>query len=670
MLSVFNIKIIFILFFIVIYSLGVSVFNFNRKSTLNRLFILLLFSASFNNLIQFMLNILQTEWIRNYLIQIGDLTRIILPPLYLHFSIIFTNNKLNKKILIYLIWSIYIFPFLLFIYLPLLNIDLFYKKVNLLVIYQIIFIFGALANILNNYTIENDDHKKRKLLWVFFVFSSNFIIHSIIQFIIIYNPNILSGIIQYFIIHLFLPFLLFLFLTPPLLDFNFADFKLIIKRGGIYSIFIILLLSFYLLIYENIILNSGIESKYGYILDIALILIIFITFQPFQSDIYRVIGSFLMLDWYKIERELVEFSKESVKIIDIELLITLLRKKIKKMFNPQFVHCVIDYENILNNTNPEFYNTLKQNDYIKISNMYKFSKKLPPDTVIVFSIKRANIVLGYIGLGPKKGEDYYNQEDINIILYLMYNISIAVYNAMLYRELEIINNKLFATLSELNKNEENKKDIYDAITRISHQLKNPLGVIKLSLEEINNTSNDKNILELSNIAIQEINKIQTIINNLLFFNSPFVLNPKKINLLNFFHNLINDLIPTAIYPDINIKIDIPDNIYILFDEERLKEAIVNIIINAIEACEYKGNISINGYTKKNGIYVEIANDGIAISHDKIDKIFKPFYSYKSKGSGLGLYITKRIIEKAGGKIWVKSGKITVFTIYLGGLSEA
>ena len=94
----------------------------------------------------------------------------------------------------------------------------------------------------------------------------------------------------------------------------------------------------------------------------------------------------------------------------------------------------------------------------------------------------------------------------------------------------------------------------------------------------------------------------------------------------------------------------------------------NLIHNAIQAMDYKGILSISTKNKGDSVFISFADNGCGIEKDIQDKIFEPFYTTKKQGegSGLGLDIVKKIIEKHDGKITFKSeiGKGTEFNIYL------
>lgn len=118
--------------------------------------------------------------------------------------------------------------------------------------------------------------------------------------------------------------------------------------------------------------------------------------------------------------------------------------------------------------------------------------------------------------------------------------------------------------------------------------------------------------------------------------------------------------------DLSVNIHSMSKIYC--NEYKMRQAILNILINAIEAMEERGgNLEINLFDQSDNIVLEIIDSGIGIPEDKLEKIFESNYTTKGeKGTGLGLVVSKTKFEKCGGRLEVKSelGKGSIFTILL------
>ena len=103
---------------------------------------------------------------------------------------------------------------------------------------------------------------------------------------------------------------------------------------------------------------------------------------------------------------------------------------------------------------------------------------------------------------------------------------------------------------------------------------------------------------------------------------------------------------------IDLQIDCENNLFIWADYNRLKQVFINILKNSCEALHnnLNGKININVYQTNNKLIINIEDNGSGMSKETIENLFTPFYSKKSFGSGLGLCLSKEIIENHGGSI--------------------
>lgn len=133
-------------------------------------------------------------------------------------------------------------------------------------------------------------------------------------------------------------------------------------------------------------------------------------------------------------------------------------------------------------------------------------------------------------------------------------------------------------------------------------------------------------------------------------------------------DLINHKISKLEGEGIILSLNILSMSEVYCNEYKMRQAILNILINAIDAMEETGGVlELNLFDKSDTIILEIMDTGIGIPEENLDKIFEANYTTKGKkGTGLGLKVSRTVIEKCGGRIDVKSnlGKGTIFTIYL------
>lgn len=206
---------------------------------------------------------------------------------------------------------------------------------------------------------------------------------------------------------------------------------------------------------------------------------------------------------------------------------------------------------------------------------------------------------------------------------------------------------------------------------VAHELNNPLNNISTSIQILMEEWEDADIeykKELLTGAEKEVERSKEIVKSLLEFARERSLTLKEID--------FRDLVNTAVE---HVKLEIPKNINLIVEVPedikasmgvRIKNVLINLIINAAHAMKDGGNITVKAYkqNEKDGFCFQVIDTGIGIPKEIISKIFDPFFTTKEvdTGSGLGLSIVYGIMEQHGGNISVSSeiGKGTIFTCFL------
>jgi len=201
---------------------------------------------------------------------------------------------------------------------------------------------------------------------------------------------------------------------------------------------------------------------------------------------------------------------------------------------------------------------------------------------------------------------------------------------------------------------------------IAHEIRNPLGIIKTISQTIYNDIEDEEIKEGIDIIIHEVDRANTVIKGLLDFAKPSIGHIGAQSVNKVIRNIILITYKYAQQHHVKINYDYNEDVMGLIDEEKLKQAFINIIFNSIQAMPRGGIININVVLQEDWIKVSFKDEGIGISPEKLEKIFEPFYTTKDTGTGLGLPITHRIIEEHKGFMEVSSivGEGTTIDIFL------
>lgn len=202
---------------------------------------------------------------------------------------------------------------------------------------------------------------------------------------------------------------------------------------------------------------------------------------------------------------------------------------------------------------------------------------------------------------------------------------------------------------------------------MAHEIKNPLCAIKTFSEYLPRKFNDSDFREkFSRIVTQEVDKINSLVTQLLEFAKPSALNISPADIHRLLDDTLNLLSGEMIKNNIKLlRTYAPEETIVNIDANKIRQVFFNIIKNAIEAMSGGGTLTITTYRQERFI-VEIGDTGCGIKARDISRIFEPFYSSKEKGTGLGLAVTQGIIAEHRGSISVKSnpGCGATFTISL------
>lgn len=238
---------------------------------------------------------------------------------------------------------------------------------------------------------------------------------------------------------------------------------------------------------------------------------------------------------------------------------------------------------------------------------------------------------------------------INMILLLIFNYALIHVIYLLYDLGEKI----------IKANEEYKKIIHDnkvkmSLFKITHEIKNPIAVIKAYLDMLN-IKNQKQVKKYIPIIKSEIDRLLTLLEDFLLVNKANV----SFDLMDI-NMLIEDIVDKehSLISASNIKLNVDlldDEIYINGDYNRLSQVLINIIKNSIEAIEdRKGIINISSVINDKYVVIAVEDNGVGISKKKLAKIKEPFYTTKSRGTGLGVSLSDEIIKAHGGTLIYKS----------------
>ncbi len=287
-------------------------------------------------------------------------------------------------------------------------------------------------------------------------------------------------------------------------------------------------------------------------------------------------------------------------------------------------------------------------------------------------LKRDGKMIGIALLGPREGDRYYSPDDLGLLHILGQNACVAVQNALLVEEIK----KSYLLLQRTQR----LAAMGSLIAGVSHEIRNPLMPISFLMDSITDASIDKDLLaRLSEHSRESLRRIVSVLDEMDQLARPHTPQFKKADI-----NQIAD--DALLLLDTQIKLRKQEVVRqydplspALVDGERLKHALLDILLNAVEANAENGKIYVRtrevlmkptrAYPSRMGIQIEITDTGCGIPEENLERVFDPFFTTKHKslmreGTGLGLAIAHRIVEEHHGSMEIRSEEGKGTTVFV------
>jgi polar amino acid transport system substrate-binding protein len=137
-----------------------------------------------------------------------------------------------------------------------------------------------------------------------------------------------------------------------------------------------------------------------------------------------------------------------------------------------------------------------------------------------------------------------------------------------------------------------------------------------------------------------------------------------VNVLDIIESCVILSKPMVRNNNIDLKTNVDDNLYIRVDKNQINQVLLNLLLNAIDAIseireynfEKDYNININAWYMDNKVFILVEDNGVGMTEQELKNVYELFYTTKVKGNGIGLPLSKQIVEENGGEILIKSEK--------------
>jgi signal transduction histidine kinase len=211
---------------------------------------------------------------------------------------------------------------------------------------------------------------------------------------------------------------------------------------------------------------------------------------------------------------------------------------------------------------------------------------------------------------------------------------------------------------EINR-KERLSELGNMAATVAHEIRNPLNSVSMGMQrlkaEFTPTEDAEEYAHFLNLMQDEVRRLNAIVEQFLSLARPLTLTQEPIAIETLIREVATLVAAEAKAANIEIQLKVaPDLPPLWADRNYLKQLLLNLILNGVQAMPGGGGLSIEAALENEFLRMSIVDHGVGIEPDKLNKIFDPYFSTKTKGSGLGLAIARRIAEAHGGKITVES----------------
>lgn len=194
-------------------------------------------------------------------------------------------------------------------------------------------------------------------------------------------------------------------------------------------------------------------------------------------------------------------------------------------------------------------------------------------------------------------------------------------------------------------------DLGRMAAHVAHEVRNSLVPVNLYLSLLRRRlSNDSGSLDVLTNVEAGFAALDATVNDLLNFTAHREPQWRTFIVQDLVGEIFDSLAPQLEAQGIDVDLDVPPHTVVTADREMLRRAILNLVLNAVDAMPRGGDLVVTSYERHGGLELEIADSGPGLPESHLARLFDPFFTTKASGTGLGLSIVHRIIEAHGGRV--------------------
>ncbi len=475
--------------------------------------------------------------------------------------------------------------------------------------------------------------------------------------------------------------------TIAMLKYGLLEMKVVLRRGAAYSLISVFILGIFgSVIFLLSSVFQELTNPVSIIITIIIVFAIAAAFQPLLSRLQRLVDRLFFGGRYDHLQALERFTRETKDIINLEQLSSSLLSMIANGMQSRSVYLLLpslktgDFviyssngekgkgkltfpaNNLLTLTMKDRDSLIDINEIDTIPSLNAITKTdketLTKNQIeLMIPLKTKEQLTGMLLLGSKVSDEPYSTEDRRLLQTVSNQAAIGIENARLYDELkqQLIRSSKLASLGEL-------------AAEVAHEVNNSLqSVINFGTLLYEDFNDDDPRKEDARAIETEALRARNIVETLLGIARKDRTEKEAIDINNLLHSVVSLAQLRAKSGNITI-VENYSREALLIDgsAEQLRQVFLNLFSNATDAMPQGGKIEVDTAVNNKHAVVTIADTGMGIPIESIDKIFEPLFTTKDNGSGLGLTVSSSIVQDHGGTIDVDSVENhgTKFTVTL------
>jgi signal transduction histidine kinase len=474
------------------------------------------------------------------------------------------------------------------------------------------------------------------------------------------------------------------FFALAIVKYRLLDIHFIIRGGILYSILSGLVLVIYVLFIKNVcdILAKKLETN-SLLVESAMVLILVFLLRPLERKVEEFIDRFFYRDRYLFRLKFFEFTRTLLNLLDLPFLLQATVDFISQALVVNYVGIwILDRESESYRMHsqkgfPAGISFAKESPFIaylqrsKRAAELEYIKNYPflkgeiqqimgLHTSLVVPLQWEEGMLGFLLVGEKQDQKSFSIMEIEALETLAPAMAMAISRALLYQDLKMKDRQMMQS--------EKLAALGEMAASFVHEIRNPLGIILGSVDTLKKKIPEPIQKEMLEFIAGESERINQMLTSFLDFAKPKTPSFREVDLREVLKKTAELISLPAQQRKVQVVEEYPVNpVLMLVDPEQIREAVVNLELNALEAMPLGGRLVLSlTQNQEQGVVIRVSDTGRGIPPGTESKIFDPFFTTKERGTGLGLSVVFGVVKNHGGTISVvnKDGGGAAFVLSL------